>query len=265
MTLEYSTRQRAIDALSQFYACRIDGRVSQPWFMREFETHTEYGFSCGHNDVESHFPVSVELGGHPIFSYLTAEGDGYRYTQHGRSFLVAYYNILAFFQSVVKQLGTAGVLPVISGTGGSSRTFASSASGQNMGNAMASQDSSADNAYGIQAGTGTGANSGSTSALGTLIANGNAATQLSYGSMGITSPSGSAPLSYTFTRTFTNNSGANITINEAGLVFAVTYNWAANTNTDNFLVVRDVNAGGIVTINNTANSTLTYTLSYTIA
>jgi hypothetical protein len=180
-------------------------------------------------------------------------------TQWGRSFLLNYYKALGYFQGF--KLGVAGsaLLNTITDITNTSQTFAVGGSGT-FDTAMASQNVAGVATYGMEVGTGSSANVAGTIQLGTLIANGNGAGQLAYGSMGITQPAGSAPLSYTFTRTFTNNSGGTITINEAGLAFA-----GQNTvgGEIDYLVIRDL-TGGVAVLNG-ANTTGTYTLSYTIS
>jgi hypothetical protein len=83
---------------------------------------------------------------------------------------------------------------------------------------IAANAASGDSSYGVVIGTGTTANSTTTVALASLIANGTGAGQMQYGAstVGSTSISGSTiylPLS----RTMTNNSGGTITVGEAGI------------------------------------------------
>jgi hypothetical protein len=114
---------------------------------------------------------------------------------------------------------------------------------------------------GIQAGTGNTANAAGTFGLAALIATGSGAGQLNYGSEGITLPSGSAPLSFTHTRTFTNNSGGTIVIAEVGLVV---HGQDSASGSRFFMVVRDV-LGATVSVLNGNNVTFTLTMSYTIS
>lgn len=87
----------------------------------------------------------------------------------------------------------------------------------NTGN-FAMNAAAGDVAKGIVVGTGTSAVTISDYALGTRIAHGNAASQLSYGAMSFTNPTTSGSTrSFTMERTFTNNSGSQITITELGL------------------------------------------------
>jgi len=89
-------------------------------------------------------------------------------------------------------------------------------------------DGSNDNSYGIQIGTGTTTPSIVDSRLSALITNGTGAGQMQYGGVNVTGAvtNTSNNTGYiTVTRTFTNNSGASITVSEVGLVA-----WAGNWN-----------------------------------
>jgi hypothetical protein len=114
----------------------------------------------------------------------------------------------------------------------------------------------ADNTIGIQVGTGTNAVTISDFVLQTLIANGNAATQLSYGSVSIGAVAivGSTA-KFTIARTLTNNSGADITVNEVGLVSQV-----ISRNYKN-LIERTLLT---FTVANTTSGTVTYSISVTV-
>lgn len=173
------------------------------------------------------------------------------------SFLTQYYQVQFSMERSAygATLATAGVFD----TSGVSRTLGSGAGGS--GSFMATQAAAGDNTYGIQVGTGAGANTGSTSALTTLVANGIAATQLNYGSMAITAPTGTAPLSYTFTRTLTNASGADIILSEIGYVWATLDNGSVERF---FMSIRDV-LSPTVTVVNGGFRTFTGTKQYTIA
>lgn len=79
-----------------------------------------------------------------------------------------------------------------------------------------------DNSYGIQVGTGTGAESFEGYVIGTLIAHGNAATQLYYQAHSAASSSynaGTRKWTISIKRIFNNNSGGTITVTETTLVF----------------------------------------------
>jgi len=132
----------------------------------------------------------------------------------------------------------------------------------NRANVLASKGAAGDVTMGIIVGTGNAANTGATKSIQTIISHGVAPGNLSYGGNGYTSPSGTTPLSFTITRTFTNNSGGDITITEAALYLSSIDTASAQRF---FCILRDVNAGGLATVLNGANTTATYTLSYNIA
>lgn len=176
----------------------------------------------------------------------------------GHSFLTQYYGIIQTFMTGNYAANTEAT-NTITDTTGTGRSFEG---GQNMppGTRFATQNAVPDATYGIQVGTGTTANSGSTSSLATLIAHGNGAGQLSYGTMSITNPGGTAPLFFTFSRTFTNNSGADIGVAEIGLAVAADTGGTQR----NYLIIRDV-LGSTVTVTNGGFRTFTGTMQYTIA
>jgi hypothetical protein len=111
--------------------------------------------------------------------------------------------------------------------------------------------------YGIQVGTGTAANSTSTYALASQIANGTGSGQLSYGTHGYNWSTGSTLTAVA--RSFTNSSGASITISEVGLVWES--NWGSSYN---FMMIRDVLSSS-VTIANNGSATFQYTISIAVS
>jgi hypothetical protein len=117
-------------------------------------------------------------------------------------------------------------------------------------------DTANDNSYGIQVGTGIAAVTITDSHLQTLIANGNAGGQLSYGSVscGAVAIVGSTA-KFTIARTLTNNSGADITVNEVGLMCM-----NGGTTTKYFVEHTLLT----FTIANGTSGTVTYTISVTV-
>lgn len=116
--------------------------------------------------------------------------------------------------------------------------------------------------YGIVVGTGTNPNSTTTYALQSIIAHGTGAGQLSYGSHTfediITSGS---DVFFRIIRTFTNNSGASITVNEVGLyVKAVD----SSNNARVFCIARDLIPDGQV-VPNGATLTIRYIQKITVS
>jgi hypothetical protein len=102
-------------------------------------------------------------------------------------------------------------------------------------------DSSNDNNYGIQIGTGTTAPSITDTRLSQLITNGTGVGQMQYGGVNVTGPVTNTTNNtgyITITRTFTNNSGASITVSEVGLVaYSGTLGLASN---QYYLIIYDL-------------------------
>jgi hypothetical protein len=97
------------------------------------------------------------------------------------------------------------------------------------------KDSSNDNSYGIQIGTGTTAPAITDYRLTSLIPNGTSAGQMQYGAVSVMSPviNTTNNTGYiTVTRAFTNTSGGSITVSEVGLVVSITSN--------NVLIIHDL-------------------------
>jgi len=114
--------------------------------------------------------------------------------------------------------------------------------------------------YGIVVGTGVGAVAPTNYQLGTIINHGAGAGQLNYGAVAIGAATTTATQSLlTAIRSFTNSSGAAITINEIGVYAACSDSAPALRY---FCFIRDVVVPGRV-INNLATATATYTFAAT--
>jgi len=268
LEVRFSSRLQAIDALHSWYTCPKDKKIVQPFRVQENKTWGSYWtLACAHRfkSLRELEKVDAVEGGHNAEVFLTFETrdrDGTQsghMTQWGRSFLLQYYQMLSNLMGYKIGITPSNGATQAKDTTNTLRTFQLGSSG-NAYQTLACMDASGSGTYGMQVGTSATANTATQDLLNTLIANGAGAGQLSYGSMGMTQPAGSAPCSYTFTRTLTNNSGGDITINEAGLVLAGNDSGSAQRN---YMIIRDVT--GAVTVVNTANTTGTYTLSYTIA
>ena len=109
--------------------------------------------------------------------------------------------------------------------------------------------------FGIRAGTGTTAVTISDYAVETPIAEGTGAGQLSHGATSVGAPStvGSSR-QFTIARTFTNNSGASITVNEVGL-------YSRYSTVYYFMLERSLLTFSIA---NGASATVTYTIKVTV-
>lgn len=112
---------------------------------------------------------------------------------------------------------------------------------------------------GIQVGTGTAAEDRDDNKLATKIAHGTSSGQLQYGACTITTAPSAITGGYRspITRTFSNGSGGNITIEEIGLVLIS--NTASGNK--NFLVIRDLTTH---TVNNGAGVTVEYFLDFLV-
>lgn len=114
--------------------------------------------------------------------------------------------------------------------------------------------------YGIVVGTGTGAESNSDYALGTLIAHGVGAGQLSYGSTSwVDAQVIGVNVDLQILRALVNNSGGEITIEEVAIYARTT---DASGNGRYFCIIRDLTGGVAVADGQTA--TITYTIRTTV-
>jgi len=143
-----------------------------------------------------------------------------------RSFTVAFINVLYCDLSgqSVTQINTSGVSYSV-GTNDS----------------MDVNDGSNDNNFGIQIGTGTIAPSITDTRLSQLITNGTGAGQMQYSAVSVTGPVVNTTNNtgyVTITRTFTNNSGASITVSEVGVV-AYSGGFSGQSN-QYFLIIHDL-------------------------
>jgi len=143
-----------------------------------------------------------------------------------RSFVIGFLNVL--FTNLTGQKITN------INTSGGSYTI-------NYTDEMLVTDSSNDNNYGIQIGTGTTAPSITDTRLSQLITNGTGVGQMQYGGVNVTGPVTNTTNNtgyITITRTFTNNSGASITVSEVGLVaYSGTLGLASN---QYYLIIYDL-------------------------
>jgi hypothetical protein len=116
--------------------------------------------------------------------------------------------------------------------------------------------------YGLVVGSGTNSNTVGTYTLQTLISHGSGAGQLSYGSHTFEDLiTDGSTVYFRIIRTFTNNSGASITVNEIGL-YAKAYDSGGTARI--FCIARDVLSTG-VTVGNGQTLTVRYKLSLTVS
>jgi len=146
----------------------------------------------------------------------------------------------------------------------------------NVKNTLTILDGSNDSTYGIVVGTGTATPTPMDYKLGNQIQNGTGSGQLVYGahaisptpatsglangtstpSSGLLTISGNTT-SFQISRTFTNSSGASITVSEIGIIVEATLN---SNNTEYVLILHDL-LSSPVTIQNGGAITVTYTIS----
>lgn len=145
-------------------------------------------------------------------------------------------------------------------TGGTARTInAGGSSGAVIRLLMSGIYTSGVATGGIQVGTGIGATTISTYAIGTLIAHGIGAGQLSYGAISLDGWTTSGADSwYAISRAFTNSSGGNITVTEVTAVARMN-----STTTHHFLFER-TKLSSSETVNNGTTKTFTYKFKVTV-
>lgn len=124
-------------------------------------------------------------------------------------------------------------------------------------NAMHVNSPAGDTSYGIVVGSGTNAVNINNYQLQTLITNGTGSGQLQYGATVINSTFQivGSDAYFSFSRTITNNSGTDITVNEIGLIVN------QYINSYKFLIDRTLYT---MTVPNTGGKTITYTIKATV-
>lgn len=184
----------------------------------------------------------------------------------------------SFVQNYLGQLATmfSGVSYYYVMRNNSGNYYTIGGTGQSLDIDMDINDGSNSSSYGIVVGTGTTPPTPNDYNLGNLIENGTSTNTLSYGSTafipnGLTStlsPTSTSPSSGFVTingnissiqiqRTFTNNSGATITITETGIVAIIAGPGPTNYST---LIIHDLLSSAI-SIPNGSTLTITYTIS----
>jgi len=278
--------ERVFDLLHRYFICPYCGNISRLFAVNEFYGEDgsvvgrEYYLSC--YDVEDLPPEEARNGTLPfrkvhhrvsdlgelrevavketgdnieVFLHMYNRNAGghltQRLIQRSDSFLPNFIGMLySQMDCTYNGGGTSGSGPNTSGT---SEAFINDYSYALYIEGFSTNDRSGDSSYGVQVGTGTAANSTSTYALASQIANGTGSGQLSYGSHSYNWSTGST--STIVVRSFSNNSGASITVSEVGLV------WKSNSY---FIMIRDVLSSS-VTIANGGSTTFQYTIAITVS
>jgi len=294
--------EQVLDLLHRYFICPYCGNISRLFAVNEFYGEDgsvvgrEYYLSC--YDVEDLPPEEARNGTLPFrkvhhrvsdlgeLKEVTVKETGdnvevflhaYNYDARGHltqrlmqrsdSFLPNFVGMLySQFNAQYNGNGTSGSGP---NTSYSSAAFISSYSMLDASwsitvyitDVFSTNDSSGDASYGLQVGTGTTANSTSTYALASQIANGTGSGQLSYGSHSYSWSTGLT--STTVARSFSNGSGASITVSEVGLV------WESGgtsflTDSNTYIMIRDILSSS-VTIANGGFTTFQYTISITVS
>jgi hypothetical protein len=283
--------EQVFDLLHRYFICPYCGNISRLFAVNEFYGEDgsvvgrEYYLSC--YDVEDLPPeearngtlpfrkvhhrvsdlgelreVAVKETGDNIEVFLhaynyTAEGHlTQRLIQRSDSFLPNFLGMLySQMNAPYNGSGTSGSGPNTSGT---NEPFINNYTGVQMADESFTTNAPGGTAsYGIQVGTGTAANSTSTYALASQIANGTGSGQLSYGSHSYSWSTGG--VSAVATRLFINNSGASVTMSEVGLAFA-----SNSSGPYYFIMLRDVLSSSF-TVANGASFVAQYTISITVS
>lgn len=156
--------------------------------------------------------------------------------------------VRGFIDTLHVQMGQVAVTNGAVATDGATRNTGTGV------NNFAADNAAASGTYGLVVGTGSGAVTISDYALGAKIAHGSGAGQLSHGGTTFTNPTTSGSTrSFTIQRTFTNNSGSDITVNEVGIYIKMS----------TYILLMDRTLS-TKTITNGTTGTLTYTLGVTV-
>ncbi|MFP3208210.1 MAG: hypothetical protein RXR82_00340 [Nitrososphaeria archaeon] len=283
--------EQVLDLLHRYFICPYCGNISRLFAVNEFYGEDgrvvgrEYYLSC--YDVEDLPPDEARNGTLPLrkvhhrvsdlgeleevritrtkpnvevflhaYNYDAGGRPTQRLIQRSDSFLPNFIGMLySQMNAPYDGSGTSGSGPNI---GGTNEAFINNYTGVHPNeNIFATNDGSGDASYGIQVGTGTAANSTSTYALASQIANGTGSGQLYYGSHSYTWSTGST--NTIVTRTFINQSGASITVSEVGLVWESNYDGPYA-----FLMIRDVLSSSF-TVANGGSFVAQYTISITVS
>ena len=292
--------EQVLDLLHRYFICPYCGNISRLFAVDEFYGEDgrvvgrEYYLSC--YDVEDlpseearngtlpfkkiHHRVSdlgelrevmvketgdnVEVFLH-VYNYDAGDHLTQRLIQRSDSFLPNFLGMLySQIDTQYNSGGTGGPSGSGPNTGGTSEALISNYDTADnyimiSGEIFATNDGSGDASYGIQVGTGTAANSTSTYALVTLIANGTGSGRLSYGSHSYNWSTGMT--STTVTRSFSNGSGASITVSEVGLVWS---SYGGSGAQYNFMMIRDVLSSSF-TVANGGSFNVQYTIAITVS
>jgi len=249
--------------IDRFYICPVCNRIQRGWALYEEKVDgivlRKFFFTCKHyvTSLVGLMVVDMEYKDMFVIWLRIETSTEIQLIQRSDSIL---YPFMQWISGWVSGIGSSTSEIVVRAT-----TSVTGTGGSSIGGVICFSISAGlgDTNYGIVVGSGTNANTTSTYALQTLIANGTGAGQLSYGSTTVLSPaiSGST-VTVTVSRVLNNSSGGTITINEVAMYVALSLD--GTTSTNYMAVTRDVLASAI-SIANGASTTIYYNLQLTIS
>jgi len=259
---KFTNEEIAHYLIDRFYICPICNRIQRGWALYEEKVDgiilRKFFLKCKHVFTSLAGLEVVDIEYKEMFvMWVRVETVNVQLIQRSDSILQPFMQYLQqTLTGVASTSGTVSYLPVsgIIGTDGATHNFISVVSGG---------ASSGDASGGIVIGTGNALNSPSTYALQSQIQNGTGAGQMQYGAVSVAALATSGnTVSFTANRTFTNNSGASITVAEVGI-----YEWiyvSSPAGNSPVAFARDVLATP-VTVANTTPITVYYTIQLTIS
>jgi len=258
---KFTSEEIAHYLIDRFYICPICNKIQRGWALYEEKVDgiilRKFFLKCKHVFTTLTGLEVVDIEYKEMFvMWVKVETVNVQLIQRSDSILGTFIQYLQ--QAGSNSFNTANFYPIfmpiwVTGLSGSSTGFV--AWGFNIG--------SGSSTYGIVIGTGNAPNTTSTYALESQIANGTGSGQMQYGATttGNVTTSGNT-ISVTSGRTFTNNSGASITVAEVGV-----YMQAGGLYTNalaQWAFARDVLASPI-TVANTTPISVYYTFQLTIS
>jgi len=259
---KFTSEEIAHFLIDRFYICPICNKIQRGWALYEEKVNgiilRQFFLKCKHVFTTLAGLEVVDIEYKEMFTmWVRVETVNVQLIQRSDSILTPFMQYLQQTFAGLPGGSAANISYVnISGltnTGGTAvNVIALLGIGAGSGNANA----------GIVIGTNNTANSPSVYALASQIPNGTSSGQMQYGATSVASivTSGNT-VSFQANRTFTNNSGASITVAEVGIYAEVI---AYNNTAYYFALARDVLATA-VTVANTTPITVYYTIQLTIS
>ena len=254
---KFTSEEIAHFIIDRFYICPICNKIQRGWALYEEKVNgiilRQFFLKCKHVFTTLAGLEVVDIEYKEMFvMWVRVETVNVQLIQRSDSILTPF---MQYLQQVFTGYLTASISLNLTPISGITNTSGASSTGNTtLGAGAGSGNANA----GIVIGTNNTANSPSTYALAGQIANGISSGQMQYGATSVASivTSGNT-VSFQINRTFTNNSGASITVAEVGI-------YLNNTNEFYFALARDVLASA-VTVANTTPITVYYTIQLTIS